>query len=81
REVAHENYYLEAHIALACTYAKLGKMDEAKSTLEKVLSELDKDIAFTGWKKYIKDDIETLYSNISEGKVVDIPIIFTELSY
>ena len=81
REVAHENYYLEAHIALACTYAKLGKMDEAKSTLEKILSELDKDAAFTGWRKYIKDDIETLYSNISEGKVVDIPIIFTELSY
>jgi len=51
REVAQENYYLEAHIALACTYAKLDRMDEAKGVLEKILSELDSDVTFTGLEK------------------------------
>jgi len=81
REVAHENYYLEAHIALACAYAKLGRIEEAKCVLEKILGELDEDVAFTGWRKYIKDDIEALYSDISEGRAVDIPVIFTDLSH
>ena len=81
REVAHENYYLEGHINLACVYSKIGEFENAKGVLKKILDELDKDVDFTGWKKYVKDDVEEILSKIEAGKEVEIPSIFSEVSH
>ncbi len=73
REVAHENYYLEGYIGLACTYSQLGKNDEAKGVLEDVVSLLDEP-DFQGYKKY--RGVEALLNKISAGESIPIPMMY-----
>ncbi len=75
REVAHENYYLEGYIGLACTYSQLEKNDEAKRVLEDVVSLLDKP-DFQGYKKYRKGGVEALLNKISAGESIPIPMMY-----
>jgi len=75
REIAHENYYFQGHIGLACVYSQVGKNDEAKQVLEDVLSLLDEP-EFQGYKKYRKADVETLLTKISAGESIPIPMMY-----
>jgi len=75
REIAHENYYFEAHIALACAYSQVGKNDEAKHVLDDALKLLNKP-DFQAYRKYRKSDVETLLKEINEGKSVSIPLMY-----
>lgn len=75
REVAHENYYFEAHLALACAYSQVGKNKEAKQVLEDTLKLLNKP-NFQGYRKYRKNDVEALLNEISTGKSVPIPEMY-----
>ncbi len=80
REVAHENYYLEAHVGLACAYSKIGKFDESLKVLGKISTEIENP-EFKGWKKLVGNLIEKLRKEISKGASVDIPLMFSELSH
>jgi len=75
REVAHENYYLEGHIGLACAYSQVGKNDEAKEVLQNVLGLLDEP-EFQGYKKYRNDGVEALLNKISAEESVPIPMMY-----
>ncbi len=75
REIAHENYYFEGYIGLACAYSQVGKNDEAKQGLQNVLRLLDKP-AFQGYKKYRKDGVEALLNEINMGKSIPIPMMY-----
>lgn len=75
REIAHENYYFEGNLALACAYSQVGKNDEAKQVLENTLKLLD-DPDFQGYRKYRKDGVEALLNEINMGKSVPIPMMY-----
>ena len=75
REIAHENYYFEGHIGLACAYSQVGKNDEAKRVLEDVVRLLDEP-DFQGYKKYRKDGVEALLNKISTGEAIPIPMMY-----
>jgi len=75
REIAHENYYFEGYIGLACAYSQIGKNDEAKQVLQNVLSLLEKP-DFRGYKKYRKDGVEALLNKISAGEAIPIPMMY-----
>jgi len=75
REIAHENYYFEGHIGLACAYSQVGRNDEAKQVLQDVLRLLD-DPDFQGYRKYRKTGIETLLGELSAGKSIPIPMMY-----
>lgn len=79
REVAHENYYIEGYIALACTYSQLGRNEEAEETLKEALEKLDTDPELKGWRKYIRDDVEELLGRVERGEVVPIPLMYEAL--
>ncbi len=81
REVAHRNYYLLAHAGLACTYAKLGKFDEAKELLKDIISKLRTDPNFTGWRKLVLGTFQKLYDEVSKGKAPELPHELTELEH
>jgi tetratricopeptide (TPR) repeat protein len=75
REIAHENYYFEGHIGLACAYSQIGKNDEAKQVLQNVLRLLDKP-EFRGYKKYRKGGVEVLLNKINAGESIPIPMMY-----
>ena len=75
REIAHENYYFEGHIGLACAYSQVGKNAEAKQILEDALSLLDEP-DFQGYKKYRKAGVEALLNEINMGKSIPIPLMY-----
>ncbi len=81
REVAHRNYYLLGHAALACTYAKLGMFSKAKELLKKVINQLRTDPNFTGWRKLVLGTFTKLYNEVSAGKAPEIPHELTELEH
>ncbi len=81
REVAHRNYYLMAHAALACTYAKLGEFAKAKELMVKLLNMLKTNPNYVGWRKLILKSMEKLYSEIAAGKAPGIPEVLTELEH
>jgi Tetratricopeptide repeat. len=75
REIAHENYYFEGYIGLACACSQVGKNDEARQILENVLKLLDKP-DFQGYKKYRKDSVEALLNELSMDKSIPIPMMY-----
>ncbi len=79
REVAHENYYIEGYVALACTYSQLGRNEEARGTFEEALEKLDTDPELKGWRKYIRDDVKELLKRVERGEVVPIPLMYEVL--
>jgi tetratricopeptide (TPR) repeat protein len=74
REVAHENYFLESHVALASVYSKLGKNDEAVRLLQETLNILSTDPELQGWNKYVRNDIEKLLGSVEANKTLNMPI-------
>ena len=79
REIAHENYYLEGHIALACTLSQLGKNEEAKGVLQKTLKILKEDPELQGWNKYVRKDVEGLLGKVEKGETIPIPMMYEAL--
>ena len=79
REVAHENYYIEGYVALACTYSQLSRNEEARGTFEEALEKLDTDPELKGWRKYIRDDVKELLKRVERGEVVPIPLMYEAL--
>lgn len=79
REVAHENYYIEGYIALACACSQLGRHEEARKTLEEALEKLDTDPELKGWRKYIRDDVVELLERARRGEVLPIPLMYKAL--
>jgi Tetratricopeptide repeat. len=75
REIAHENYYFEGYIGLACACSQVGKNDEARQILGNVLKLLDKP-DFQGYKKYRKDSVEALLNELSMDKSIPIPMMY-----
>jgi len=75
REIAHENYYFEGHIGLACAYSQVGKNDEAKQVLQNVLTLLDEP-DFQGYKKYREAGVEALLNELSMDKAIPIPMMY-----
>lgn len=80
REVAHQNYWLNAYIGLACAYSQFGNNSEAKKVLEGLLSTLDSDPSLQAYKKYRGKSVETLLSDINEGKTISIPLTYRIIS-
>ncbi len=81
REVAHRNYYLMAHAALACIYAQLGEFSKAKALLKKLINMIETNPDYTGWRKLILKPMQNLYSEIAAGKAPKIPEMLTELEH
>ena len=75
REIAHENYYFEGYIGLACAYSQVGKNDKAKQVLQNVLGLLDEP-EFQGYKEYRKDGVEALLNEINMDKSIPIPMMY-----
>ena len=75
REIAHENYYFEGHIGLACAYSQVGENDEAKQVLQNTLSLLDEP-DFQGYKNYRKAGVEALLNKINAGESIPIPMMY-----
>ena len=76
REIAHENYWLEGNIGLACACSQVGNNSEAKDVLTRLLNRLDSDPNLQGWKKYREEDIKTLLNEINAGKSISIPMMY-----
>ncbi len=74
REVAHENYFLESHIALASIYSRLGKTPKATELLQETLNILSNDPELQGWNKYVRKDVEALLKDVNGGKSWGMPI-------
>ncbi len=74
REVAHENYFLESHVALASVYSKLGKNNEATKLLQETLNILSTDPELQGWNRYVREDIEKLLEEVKTTKSLGMPI-------
>jgi tetratricopeptide (TPR) repeat protein len=75
REIAHENYYFQGHIGLACAYSQVGENDEAKQVLENALGLLDEP-DFQGYKEYRKAGVETLLDQTNTGESIPIPMMY-----
>lgn len=76
REIAHENFYLEGYIGLACAYSQVEKNDKAKGVLKDVLSLLDNKPDFQGYKKYRKDGVKALLNKVNAGKALPVPMMY-----
>ena len=76
REIAHENYWLEGNIGLACACSQVGNNSEAKDVLTRLLNRLDSDPNLQGWKRYREGDIKTLLNEINAGKSISIPMMY-----
>ena len=75
REIAHENFYLQGHIGLACANSQVGENNEAKNILEDALMLLDEP-DFQGYKKYRRAGVEALLNKINAGESIPIPMMY-----
>ncbi len=75
REIAHENYYFEGYIGLACAYSQVGETDEAKQVLQNAITLLDEP-DFQGYKKYRRAGVETLLDKINAGESIPVPMMY-----
>ncbi len=75
REIAHENYYFEGHIGLACACSQVGENEEAKRVLENALMLLDEP-DFQGYQKYREAGVEALLDKINAGESIPIPMMY-----
>jgi tetratricopeptide (TPR) repeat protein len=75
REIAHENYYFEGHIGLACAYSQVGENEEAKGVLENALVLLSEP-NFQGYQKYREAGVEALLDKINAGESIPIPMMY-----